>query len=115
MIDEAAQSYGLVVRFEVLAGHEDAFDVLTAQTVARIRSEEPGTLVYLTHREPGSSSVRVFYELYRDVAAFEEHETSEHVQRFLRERAAHLRSEPLVWRVAPQAGVVRDGAGFAGG
>jgi len=115
VIDEAAHGYGLVVRFEVLAGHEEAFDALTAETVARIRSEEPGTLVYLTHREPGSSSVRVFYELYRDVAAFDAHETSEHVQRFLRERAAHLQSEPLVWRVAPQAGVVRGGADLAGG
>lgn len=114
MSDEAAHGYGLVVRFEVLAGHEDAFDALTAETVARIRSEE-GTLVYLTHREPGSSSVRVFYELYRDRGAFEAHETSEHVQRFLRERAAHLHSEPLVWRVAPLAGVVRGGAGLPGG
>jgi quinol monooxygenase YgiN len=104
-----ADGYGLVVRFDVLDGHEEAFDALTAETLRVIRAEEPGTLIYLTHREAGSPSVRVFYELYRDVAAFEAHEAAAHVRRFLVERTAHLRGEPEVWRVAPSAGVVREG------
>jgi quinol monooxygenase YgiN len=113
--DVTTGGYGLVVRFDVLAGHEEAFDALVSETVERIRAEESGTLVYLTHREDGAPSVRVFYELYRDVAAFEAHEGMPHVRRFLAERSAHLRGDPLVWRVTPVAGVVREGTGLGGG
>jgi quinol monooxygenase YgiN len=113
--DVTTGGYGLVVRFDVLAGHEEAFDALVSETVERIRAEEPGTLVYLTHLEDGAASVRVFYELYRDVAAFEVHEEMQYVRRFLAERGAHLQGDPLVWRVTPGAGVVRQGTGLRGG
>ncbi|HZQ78109.1 MAG TPA: antibiotic biosynthesis monooxygenase [Acidimicrobiia bacterium] len=106
--------YGLVVRFEVLDGHEEAFDTLTAETVAEIEAQEPGTLAYITHTEEGSPSVRIFYELYRDVVAFEAHEAGPHVQRFLAERVAHLRGDPLVWRVHPAVGVWRESVGLDG-
>jgi quinol monooxygenase YgiN len=106
--DDVAGSYGLVVRFEVLDGHEPVFDALVAETVAQIRSSEAGTLVYLTHREATSGGVRVFYELYRDVAAFEAHESMPHVRRFLAERSGHLRSDPLVWRVSEVDGLIRE-------
>ena len=98
--------YGLVVRFNLRAGHEDAFDALTEETVAAIRMSEPGTLVYLVHREASSPSVRVFYELYRNVEAFEAHEGMSHVQRFLIERTEHLTGDPEVWRVTPTGGVL---------
>ncbi|MGH9066224.1 MAG: putative quinol monooxygenase [Acidimicrobiales bacterium] len=107
--------YGLVVRFELVDGHEAAFDRLTAGTVERIRAEEPGTLAYVTHAEAGSPSARVFYELYRDRAAFEAHEATSHVRRFLSERGQHLRGEPQVWRVRPIGGLVRPDAGLDGG
>ena len=113
MVDEIG-AFGLVVRFELLDGHEEAFDALTAETVASIRAAEPGTLVYLTHTERGSLGVRVFYELYRDEAAFQAHEESEHVRRFLAERKQHIRRDPQVWWVAPSDGVVRPEA-FPGG
>lgn len=106
--------YGLLVRFDVIEGHEEAFDALTAETLRAIRVDEPGTLIYLAHLDAGSPSVRVFYELYRDVAAFEAHEATSHVRRFLSERTAHLRGEPEVWRVAPKAGVIREGVQLEG-
>lgn len=43
-------------------------------------------MMYIVHDEPASPSVRVFYELYQDDAAFEEHERMLHVKRFLTER-----------------------------
>jgi quinol monooxygenase YgiN len=98
--------YSLVVRFNLRAGHEDAFDALTEETVAAVRMSEPGTLVYLVHRDTSSPSVRVFYELYRNVEAFEAHEGMSHVQRFLVQRTEHLTGEPEVWRVTPTGGVV---------
>lgn len=115
MPDLTADGYGLVVRFDVLPGHEEAFDALVSETVERIRAEEQGTLVYLTHQQPGAASVRVFYELYRDVTAFEAHEEMPHVRRFLAERDAHLHSDPQVWRVTPVGGVVREDTGLGGG
>jgi quinol monooxygenase YgiN len=102
-----SSGYGLVVRFTLRAGHEDAFDALTEQTVAAIRMSEPGTLVYLIHREVSSPSVRVFYELYRNVEAFEAHEGTSHVQRFLIGRTEHLTGDPEVWRVSPIGGVLQ--------
>src|SRR5207245_10922949 len=42
------------------------------------------------------SAARVFYELYRDAAAFEEHERQEHVRRFLDERSQYLVGPPRV-------------------
>jgi quinol monooxygenase YgiN len=55
--------FGLVVRFELLEGHGEAFDALTAETLASVRANEPGTLVYLAHSELDTPDVRVFYEL----------------------------------------------------
>jgi quinol monooxygenase YgiN len=104
--------YGLVVRFELLDGHEQDFDALAAETLRCVRSAEPGTLVYLTHTESGSATVRVFYELYRDRDAFEAHEAMPHVRRFLAERSGHLRADPEVRRVDPLGGLVRESTGF---
>jgi quinol monooxygenase YgiN len=106
--------YGLVVRFELLAGHEAPFDELAAQTLERIAAEEVGTLAYVSHVDAESVSVRVFYELYRDRAAFEAHEATPHVRHFLAERAQHLRTDPQVWFVSPVFGLVREGIDLSG-
>ncbi|NBE51704.1 putative quinol monooxygenase [Streptomyces boluensis] len=82
--------FGLVVRFTLSEGSEGAFDALAAQTLDGIRAAEPGTALYVTHRVPGEPSVRVFYELYEDRAAFEAHEAQPYVQHFLRERERYV-------------------------
>lgn len=104
----AQDTFGLVVKFRLLAGHGEAFDALVAETVELIHWEEPETLVYLTHVEDGDPDSRVFYELYRDRAAFEDHEASGHVRRFLTEREAHLSGPPEVWRVSARNGHARQ-------
>jgi quinol monooxygenase YgiN len=88
--------FGLVVRFDLKEGSEAEFDALTRETVAGIRKEEPGTLIYTCHAVEGRANVRVFYELYRDRAAFEEHERQEPVRRFLQEREQYLARAPRV-------------------
>jgi quinol monooxygenase YgiN len=104
--------YGLVVRFVLKAGKEAAFDELMARTVAAIAVEEPGTLVYTVHTVDGQPSQRIFYELYRDLAAFEAHEAQPHTRAFLRAR------DELVERVEvdfvnPQVSNTAAGAGNA--
>src|SRR6266511_414166 len=87
---EGEHVFGLVVRFDLRAGAGTRFDAVTNETVERIRSCEPHTLIYTCHAVEGESDPRVFYELYRDREAFEEHERQEHVRRFLREREQYL-------------------------
>jgi quinol monooxygenase YgiN len=84
--------FALIVRFTVRPEAEAEFDELIARTTAEIRKREPGTLVYACHRVNGSPRQRIFYELYRDRAAFDEHERQEHVRHFLAAREAYLES-----------------------
>jgi quinol monooxygenase YgiN len=85
--------YALAVRFEL---HDEAsakaFDQLVEETGRGIEEHEPGTLVYVTHQVEGAPLARVFYEVYRDRAAFEEHERQPHTLHFLAERDAFVSS-----------------------
>jgi len=90
--------FGLMVRFtckdEASAG---AFDQLVNETIGKIETQEPGTLVYAVHRVDGQPLQRIFYELYRDRAAFDAHEEQEHVKRFLGAREELLASVEVDW------------------
>ncbi|MGH9029380.1 MAG: putative quinol monooxygenase [Acidimicrobiales bacterium] len=97
------------MRFELLRGHESAFDELVAETVERIQQEEPGTFAYLVHAMRDEPGGRAFVEIYENEAAFERHEREPHTRRFLAERGQYLRQEPEVWFISPEAGFVRDG------
>jgi quinol monooxygenase YgiN len=80
------EPFGLVVRFTLTEGAGAGFDELVTETVAQIRSKEPGTLVYAVHQVHDDPQARIFYELYRDRSAFDEHELQPHTRRFLAER-----------------------------
>jgi quinol monooxygenase YgiN len=101
--------FGLSVRFtckdEASAG---GFDRLAAETVPRIREQEPGTLVYAVHSVQGKPLERVFYELYRDRAAFDAHEAQPHTRRFLAGREQYLASVDVDF-LTLQAGKGTDG------
>ncbi len=82
--------FGLVVRFTLTADGASGFDQLVQETVPSIQRHEPGTIVYATHTVEGQPNLRLFYELYRDREAFEEHERQDHTHRFLAEREQYL-------------------------
>ncbi|XVV05081.1 putative quinol monooxygenase [Actinosynnema sp. CA-248983] len=85
--------FGLVVRFELKDEAAAAgFDALVAETAPMIRSVEPGTLHYIVHTVVDAPLSRVFYEIYRDKEAFEDHEAQPHVKRFLEQREQYLAS-----------------------
>jgi quinol monooxygenase YgiN len=88
--------FGLVVRFNLKAGTGEPFDALTRDVVAATKEAEPGTLIYACHAVEGDADARIFYELYRDRAAFEDHERQEHVNRFHERKAQYLAGEPRV-------------------
>ena len=84
--------FALVVRFEIHPGRGAEFDRLMAETVAALRSAEPGTHVYICCRVDGAPDARIFMESYADRAAFEVHERTPATMRFLQERRALIAS-----------------------
>jgi quinol monooxygenase YgiN len=103
--------FALNVRFRCLDTESAAgFDQLVAQTVPEIRSREAGTLVYAVHTVEGKPLERIFYELYRDRAAFDEHEDQPHIKRFLAARDQYLASFDVDF-LTLQTGKGTDGHG----
>jgi hypothetical protein len=49
-------------------------------------TSEPDTLVYVIHLVPNAPMQRIFYEIYRDRAAFDWHESQPYMQRFVADR-----------------------------
>jgi len=89
---------GLCVRFTCKdEAAAEAYDRLVAETIEAIKANEPGTLVYASHLVGGQPLQRIFYELYRDKAAFEAHEAAPHTRRYLDERNQYLASTEVDW------------------
>jgi quinol monooxygenase YgiN len=84
--------FALCVRHELLPESVAAFDRLVEQTVASIRAQEPGTLVYVVGEPKDDRASRVFLEIYRDEEAFDRHNSQPYVQRFLAAREPMLRA-----------------------
>jgi quinol monooxygenase YgiN len=101
--------FGLCVRFTCKDdASAEAYDRLVAETIEAIKANEPGTLVYASHLVEGQPLLRLFYELYRDKAAFEAHEASPHTHRYLDERDRYLASTEVDW-LTLQTGKGTDG------
>lgn len=96
-------NFGLFVRFTLRDGAAEGFDALVRETATGIKAKEPGTLVYACHTVEGEANQRIFYELYADYAAFEEHERQEHTRRFLSERDKYV-AKTEVDRMTPYTG-----------
>jgi quinol monooxygenase YgiN len=83
--------FALVVRFDLLdPGAAERFDALVADLLPQIAAHEPGTLAYVVHAVVDAPLSRLFYECYRDRAAFEEHESQPHTRHFLDARETVL-------------------------
>jgi quinol monooxygenase YgiN len=73
-------SFVLVVRMKAKEGEEDRAAELAGELATATR-EEAGCEAYVPCRDPDDVGAFLFYEQYRDKAAFEEHGASEHFQR----------------------------------
>jgi quinol monooxygenase YgiN len=81
-----ARPYGRILIFTLLEDRVTDFDRLAEQAAEEVRTGEPDTLVYVIHLVPNAPLQRIFYEIYRDRAAFESHEGQPYMQRFVTER-----------------------------
>jgi quinol monooxygenase YgiN len=86
--------FALVVRFDLPdAAAAATLDELVADATPTIVEAEPGTLVYNTYVVNDAPLSRIFYEVYRDRAALDEHEARPATAAFLAQVHA---LEPIV-------------------
>jgi quinol monooxygenase YgiN len=71
----------VVARVAVKEGQEKAFTEIAARLVNATRNEE-GNLFYSVYQSPLNAAEFIFYEEYKDEAAFKVHSSSEHFAAF---------------------------------
>lgn len=81
---------GQITVYTLLDGREEAFDRVAQEVVRAARSAEPDTLIFTCHEVANAPTQRIVYQLFRDQAAFAEHQRLPHVQRFVAESRPHV-------------------------
>ncbi|XRQ06474.1 antibiotic biosynthesis monooxygenase [Actinomadura welshii] len=85
-----AGACGQITVYTLLEGREAAFDRLAADLVKAALAVEPDTVIFACHEVVGGPTQRIFYQLFRDEAAFAAHRQQQHLQRFLAESRTHV-------------------------
>jgi quinol monooxygenase YgiN len=75
----------VVAKVRAAKGKGDALAALLVEQAAAVRQAEPGCLAYRPHRSAKDPDLFLFYEQYRDDAAFDFHRKAPHLAAF-RER-----------------------------
>jgi quinol monooxygenase YgiN len=75
----------VVAKIRAAKGKGDALAALLTEQVAAVQKAEPGCLVYRPHRSVKDPDLFIFYEQYKDAAAFEAHRNAPHLAAY-RER-----------------------------
>ncbi|MER7543472.1 antibiotic biosynthesis monooxygenase [Spirillospora sp. NPDC127506] len=87
---ELANACGQITVYTLLDGREEAFDRLAADLVKAALATEPDTVIFACHEVVGGPTQRIFYQLFRDEAAFAAHRGQAHLRRFLAESRTHV-------------------------
>ncbi|MFC4912131.1 putative quinol monooxygenase [Actinomadura gamaensis] len=87
---DMSQICGQITVYTLLDGREEAFDRLAADLAASARSSEPDTLVFASHQVVNAPTQRIFYQLFRNEAAFAAHQRLPHLRRFQAESRPHV-------------------------
>jgi quinol monooxygenase YgiN len=72
----------VVAKIKVKPDQGPAFEAEARKMSAHVRANEPGTLTYVCHRSTADPTVYLFYEVYKDQAAFAAHGGSPAMQAF---------------------------------
>ena len=70
----------VAAKMRAARGKEKELEKLIRHTVAEVRREEKGTLMYLPHRKIGDPSEFFMYEQYQDQEAREAHRSAPHIK-----------------------------------
>ncbi|SEG29270.1 Quinol monooxygenase YgiN [Thermomonospora echinospora] len=87
---------GQITVYTLMDGRGEAFDRLAAEAVRAAREAEPDILIFTCHEVPGAPSQRIVYRLFRDQAAFAEHQRLPHVQRFAAESRPYVAATNVI-------------------
>src|SRR2546427_11346559 len=69
----------VVAKIRAPKGKGDALAALLKEQVAAVMKAEPGCIVYRPHRSTKDPDAFVFYEQYKDDAAFDAHRKAPHL------------------------------------
>ncbi|WP_344590840.1 antibiotic biosynthesis monooxygenase, partial [Actinomadura vinacea] len=87
---DMAAACGQITVYTLLDGREEAFDRQAAELVQAARTAEPETLIFACHEVVNAPTQRIFYQLFRDEAAFAAHQRQPHLRRFNAESRTHV-------------------------
>ncbi|MFI0484280.1 putative quinol monooxygenase [Actinomadura sp. 9N215] len=85
-----AGACGQITVYTLLDGREAAFDRLATDLVKAALAAEPDTVIFACHEVVGAPTQRIFYQLFRDEAAFAAHRGQAHLRRFLADSRTHV-------------------------
>lgn len=88
--------YVIVARWTVRAGSEDRLLEIARELMPLARAE-PGCRYYQGTRDPENPRSFLFFEIYDDEAAFDEHRASPHFQKLVAGEALDLLEDRERW------------------
>jgi len=90
IVRPAPRPHGLIAIYTLLEDRVADFDRIAEEAAEQVRAHEPDTLVYVIHTVPKAPMQRIFYEIYRDRAAYERHEQQPYIKRFVTARRPYV-------------------------
>jgi quinol monooxygenase YgiN len=90
VVKPTAPPHGLIAIYTLLEDGVADFDRVADQAAEEVRTHEPDTLVYVIHTVPKAPMQRIFYEIYRDRAAYDRHEQQAYIKRFVTARRPYV-------------------------
>jgi len=85
LADPAADTerlYGQIAIYTLLESGAAEFDRLASSVLEQVRTTEPDTLVFVVHGVPSAPLQRILYQVYRDRAAYDDHQRKSYVTDF---------------------------------
>lgn len=89
-------SVTVIAKLKVKPGSEAAFEAAGKEMIATVSASEPGTLVYVLHKNVKDPTEFTYYEVYQDHAAFDSHGKTEHMKAFGGKIGALLAGRPEI-------------------
>jgi autoinducer 2-degrading protein len=77
-----ADVLSIVAKIRAAKGKGDALAALLREQAAVVKKNEPGCLVYRPHRSTKDPDLFIFYEQYKDDAAFEAHRNATYLAEY---------------------------------
>ena len=81
-VADTERLYGQIAIYTLLEAGAAEFDRLASSVLEQVRTTEPDTLVFVVHGVPSAPLQRILYQVYRDRAAYDDHQRKSYVTDF---------------------------------